>query len=222
MMATVTRWWWVRHAPATGHGGRIYGQEDYPADLSDRASFAALADLLPAAPIWVTSHLRRARDTAAAILDARRFAAATDAEAPGCVIEPAIAEQHVGDWHGLTYEELNAIRNVGPDDFQLWPASECPPNGESFLDVIARVDPAVTRLTAAHRGRDIVAIGHGGSIRAALAIALGAEAQRVMSFAIDNCSLTRLDHIQNGDGAGAQSCWRVVGVNLPPRAKASS
>jgi len=209
MAATVTRWWWIRHAPVTGHGGRIYGQEDYPADLSNTAAFAALAALLPADPVWVTSHLRRTRDTAAAILAAR-------AHKLDCLIEPDIAEQDVGTWRGLTHDELNALRGVARDDFALWPASERPPDGESFLDVMARVDLAVTRLTAAHRGRDIVAVAHGGSIRAALAIALGIEAERVMSFAIDNCSLTRLDHIHDGEGSSERICWRIVAVNLPP------
>jgi len=209
MTATVTRWWWIRHAPVTGHGGRIYGQEDYPADLSNTAAFAALATLLPPEPVWVTSHLRRTRDTAAAIL-------AACAHKPSCLIEPDIAEQHVGTWHGLTHDELNAMRGVARDDFALWPASERAPEGESFLDVMARVDQAVTRLTAAHLGRDIVAVAHGGSIRAALALALGIEAQLVMSFAIDNCSLTRLDYIHDGEGSSERTCWRIVAVNLPP------
>jgi alpha-ribazole phosphatase len=213
MAATVTRWWWIRHAPAIGHGGRIYGQEDYPADLSDTATFATLAALLPVDPVWVTSHLQRTRDTAAAIL-----AASAGTSAPVCLIEPDIAEQHVGGWHGLTYDEFGTIRGVKQDAFALWPASERPPDGESFLDVMARVGQAVARLTAAHRGHDIVAVGHGGSIRAALAIALGTEAERVMSFAIDNCSLTRLDHISDGQAAGRErACWRIVAVNLPPR-----
>jgi broad specificity phosphatase PhoE len=217
MAATVTRWWWIRHAPVTGHGGRIYGQEDYPADLSDGAIFAALASLLPPDPVWVTSHLQRTRDTAAAIIAARARAGA-----PDCLIEPDLAEQHVGAWHGLTHDELNARRGVAHDDFALWPASERPPDGESFLDVMARVGPAVTRLTAIHRGRDIVAVAHGGSIRAALAAALGIEAERVMSFAIDNCSLTRLDHIHDGGVVGQERvCWRIVAVNLPPIAKGS-
>ncbi len=213
MAATVTRWWWIRHAPVTGHGGRIYGQEDYPADLSDAATFASLAGLLPAEPVWVTSHLRRARDTAAAIFAARAGGGAAD-----CLIERDIAEQHVGAWHGLSHDDLNALRGVAQDDFGLWPASERPPDGESFLDVMARVGVAVSRLTAAHRGRDIVAVAHGGSIRAALAIALGIEAERVMSFAIDNCSLTRLDHIHDDVAAGReQTCWRIVAVNQPPK-----
>jgi broad specificity phosphatase PhoE len=208
MGTVVTRWWWVRHAPVTAHGGRIYGQEDYPAELADGESFMALAARLPAAPVWVTSHLRRTQQTAAAILAARGQVVAESA--PPWLIEPDIAEQHVGGWHGLTHDQLNALRGVGDDPFSLWPASEGAPNGESFLDVIERVGGALSRLTAAYRGRDIVAVAHGGSIRAALAIALGIDPERAMSFAVDNCSLTRLDHISDG---GDRSCWRVVTVN---------
>ncbi len=212
-MAIITRWWWIRHAPVTVHGGRIYGQEDYPADCGDSASFAALAARLPAEPVWVTSHLRRTQETVAAILAARAAAA------QAWLIEPDLAEQHVGAWHGLTHDELNARRGGGRDPFLLWPASERPPGGESFLEVIERVGLAVARLTAQHRGRDIVAIAHGGSIRAALAIALGIEAERVMSFAVDNCSLTRLDHIAAADATGrGRICWRVVSVNQPAAA----
>jgi broad specificity phosphatase PhoE len=214
MAARVTRWWWIRHAPVTGHGGRIYGQEDYPADVAGGATFAALADLLPADAVWVTSHLRRTQATAAAIMAARPCGAV-----PACLVEPAIAEQHVGAWHGLTRQQLDVLRGAADDPFSLWPASERPPGGESFLDVLARVGTAVARLTAEHRGRDIVAVAHAGSIRAALALALGIEAERVLSFAIDNCSLTRLDHVFDGDDAGRErACWRVVGVNLAPAA----
>jgi broad specificity phosphatase PhoE len=216
MTAVVTRWWWIRHAPVTAHGGRIYGQEDYPADCADGDSIAALAARLPAEPVWVTSHLRRTQETAAAILAARGAAAA----APAWLVEPDIAEQHVGAWHGLTHDELNARGGIGRDPFLLWPASERPPGGESFLEVVERVGRAVARLTAHHRGRDIVAVAHGGSIRAALAIALGIEAERVMSFAVDNCSLTRLDHVSAADAAGRESaCWRVVSVNQPAAAE---
>lgn len=196
----------------TTHGGRIYGQEDYPADLSDKDSFAVLAALLPAEPVWVTSHLRRTRETADAILavGGNRNGAGSP---PARLIEPDIAEQHVGAWHGLTNDELNALRGVAAHAFDLWPASERPPQGESFLDVIARVGLAVAKLNIEHRGRDIVAVAHAGSIRAALAIALGVEAERVLSFAIDNCSLTRIDHIEDA----GRSAWRVVSVNRPAK-----
>ena len=43
-----TRWWWIRHAPVVGHGGRIYGQEDHDCDCSNDDLFARLARELPA------------------------------------------------------------------------------------------------------------------------------------------------------------------------------
>ena len=42
-----TRFVWVRHAPVTGHRGRVYGASDVSADVSDCATFGGLAALLP-------------------------------------------------------------------------------------------------------------------------------------------------------------------------------
>uniref|UniRef100_UPI0035B08C55 hypothetical protein n=1 Tax=Zoogloea sp. TaxID=49181 RepID=UPI0035B08C55 len=58
-VSTVTRWWWVRHAPVRVNDGRIYGQTDHPCDWSDRPLFEALAQRLPDDAIWVTSTLLR-------------------------------------------------------------------------------------------------------------------------------------------------------------------
>jgi broad specificity phosphatase PhoE len=68
-------------------------------------------------------------------------------------------------------------------------------------------------------GSDIVAVAHGGTIRAALVIALGLPPPGGFAFTIDNCSLTRLDHYQGKRGAG----WRVPTVNhLPSSASAGT
>src|SRR4051812_12517944 len=71
---------------------------------------------------------------------------------------------------------------------------------------------AVDRHTDAFRGRDIVAVAHGGSIRAALAIALSLDPQAVLAFAVENCSLTRLDYFEGQSGSG----WRIGTVNQQP------
>jgi broad specificity phosphatase PhoE len=213
MGAIVTRWWWIRHAPVPGQAGRIHGQADHPADCSDAATFTALAAQLPHHAVWVTSHLQRTQQTAQAI--AAAMAGPTDAAIEG-FIEPDLAEQNFGAWQGLTFEELAAQSRAEHDEFWQAPASGVPPGGESFIEVVARVEGAIGRLTAAHRGRDIVAVGHGGSIRAALTVALGVKADRALAFAIDPCSLTRLDHIQESGALESQgAAWRVVGVNLP-------
>src|SRR3546814_19584056 len=65
------------------------------------------------------------------------------------------------------------------------------------MDVIARVVPGVVRMSAEYEGRDIIAVAHGGTIRAALAFALNIGPEAALAFSIENCSVTRLDHITN-------------------------
>ena len=103
-------------------------------------------------------------------------------------------------------------RQQEPDSFWYAAADERAPNGESFVDVIERVRAAVARVNRTYRGNDIVAVAHGGTIRAALVIALGLPPRGGFAFTIDNCSLTRLDHYQGRHGAG----WRVPMVNQHP------
>lgn len=203
--ARVTRWWWVRHAPVTTDNGCIYGHMDLPCDVSDSAGFAVLARRLPKGAVWVTSHLQRTKQTAAAIA-----AAGLDYDAPA--EERDFAEQHFGAWQGRNRAEVFAAHGA---DHGLWlaPAEFCPPGGESFAALMDRVARGIARWNAAHAGRDIVAVAHGGTIRAALGHALGLTPARSLAFETANCALTRLDYIEDGVKAPA---WRIVAVNHLP------
>ncbi len=203
---TVTSWWWVRHAPVTTHGGRLYGQSDVPANTKDRGAFEGLAAQLPKGALWITSHLQRTHQTANAIAEAGHPVATP-------LVEEDLAEQSFGDWQGLTYAEVAAERAGRDHPFWIAPAEHTVPGGESFSHVVDRVSGAVQRLSERHAGRDIVAVAHGGSIRAALGHALGIAPAQALSFTIDNCSITRIDGFHNLDG---RLDWCVVGVNLPP------
>ena len=77
-----------------------------------------------------------------------------------------------------------------------------------------KVSDAVHQVLEANRGRDVIAVAHGGTIRAALALALDLEPEAALAFTIENCSITRIDRI---DGPGMGHGWRVVRVNQPPR-----
>jgi alpha-ribazole phosphatase len=202
-----TCWWWVRHAPVYVNEGHIYGQTDLPCDCSDARLFSRLAAILPRRAIWIVSHLIRTRQTAEAILAAGDFAT------PQAFLqERDFAEQHLGDWQGLDRESFLKDRKQDPGSFWYAPADERAPNGESFVDVVARVGSAISRMNEAYQGSDIVAVAHGGTIRAALAIALGLPPRGGLAFMTDNCSVTRLDQYLGSDGAG----WRVVMVNHRP------
>jgi broad specificity phosphatase PhoE len=212
-MSVTTRWWWIRHAPVDS-GGRIYGQGDLPADCSDRPAFRGLASLLPEDPLWIVTHLQRTQQTAQAILDHMPIT-------PEPLVEPLLAEQHFGDWQGLSHAELAERRDGAWHRFWLAPAAEAPPGGESFVQVVERVCASIGRLSAEHPGRDIVAVAHGGTIRAALVLALGLDPERALALSIDNCSLTRLEHIAGAASSASPAndqheVWRVVRVNQPP------
>ena len=212
MSEATTRFWWVRHAPVDS-GGRIYGQSDMHCDCSDTRMFTGLVEQLPHPAVWVVSDLRRTHETAAAIVRAG-LPGPDRIPGPQAPALADLAEQHFGDWQGLTYEELQHSRDGAFHRFWHAPAHETPPGGESFVAMIERVSRAIHRLVAGHAGHDIVAVAHGGTIRSALALALGLDPEAALAFTIENCSLTRIDHI---DGPGMGHGWRVVTVNRPPR-----
>lgn len=204
---TVTRWWWIRHAPVINGEGRLYGQEDLDCDVSDTRRFQALADYLPADAIWLVTNLSRTHKTARAIRDA-------GIDGPEFVVESDFAEQFFGDWQGLTWAEMEALDAVAYEEFWRDPSGNAPPAGESFADLIDRTAPAVERQTERHAGRDIVCVAHGGSIRAAVSQALDLHHERGLSIAIDTLSLTRIDHVEGGVLNGKGKAWRVGGVNV--------
>lgn len=199
-MSVTTRWWWIRHAPVINPEGRIYGQLDMDADFSNSDQFGRLADILPRDSVWITTTLQRARKTA------QKLAAKITPE-PEISEDDTLREQDFGDWEGTHWNDIPAEAS---EAYWQDPARNPMPNGESFTDVIDRVAATVQRVNADHGGRDIIAVAHAGSIRAAIGHALGGEALAALSFHVSPLSLTRLDAIDR-DGT---IWWRVAGVNI--------
>lgn len=211
-MARITRWWWIRHARVVGNDGRCYGQTDLPCDVSDTAAFTSLAAKLPGEAVWLTSPLRRTHLTAAALV-AAGAPGPSPIPGPDALIEADLIEQNFGDWQGVTYAELAARHDPLGPPLWLGPAHETPPGGESFTDLTRRVGQAIDALNQRFADRDIVAVTHGGTIRAALGKALALAPASSLAFSVDNLSLTRLDYFAE---APPSEAWRVAGTNLPP------
>lgn len=201
-----TRFFLVRHALVEPSARAVlYGNMDVAlCDLALReeaALYRWLAARLPAPARWFVTNLSRTRATAAAIF------AAGHPEAP-LETEPDFAEQSLGEWQGIPHDALPALLSHKPHPF--WPhhGEERPPGGESFRDVLARVGGALERIGHALEGQDVVIVAHGGSIRAALAHAMGLTPHQALGFSIRNLSLTRLE--RHGTD------WRVASVNEEP------
>ena len=86
------------------------------------------------------------------------------------------------------------------------------PGGESFMDLYNRVCGAIERINAEQAGKDMIAVAHGGTIKAAVGLALGGQPEKGLAFDIDNCSVTRLDHLASAGHSG----WRLPMVNQQP------
>jgi alpha-ribazole phosphatase len=124
--------------------------------------------------------------------------------------EAAFAEQNLGKWQGMNRADFLASRPPGSHWFAA--IDEPAPGGESFMDLYNRTCSAIQRITAAEAGRDVIAVGHGGTIKAAVGLALGGLPERGLAFDVDNCSVTRLDHF----ATPARSVWRLPMVNQQP------
>jgi len=199
-----TRWWWIRHAPVRNDGGNIYGQKDLACDTSDREVFEAVAKILPRAAVWYSSNLMRTHQTAEAIWEAGFPKPAT------MTWEADLAEQNLGQWQGMNRAAFVASRPVGSHWFA--DINEPAPGGESFMDLYNRTCRTIARITSEQAGQDVIAVAHGGTIKAALGLALGGQPEKGLSFDIDNCSVTRLDHFESAECV----VWRLPMVNQQP------
>ena len=202
----VTRWWWLRHAPIPECRGRIFGQMDVDSDVSDTHALDALGSYLPKDALWITSPLKRARQTAAALAKAMGH----DAEP---LVEPDFVEQDFGLWQGLTHDEMAERFPRKNELFWKTPGSSNPPEGESFAQVMERVGRAIAALSQDHLQEERIVFSHGGVIRAALGLSLDLNPERALCFAVDNLSVTRIDRMVLPEGPIQ---WRINGVNLAP------
>lgn len=169
------RFWWVRHGPT--HAKGMVGWTDLPADLSDHARIARLADHLPEAPV-IASDLIRARETADAIAGGR----------PRLPHDRDLREIHFGDWEARRHDEIDEDR-LKPFFDQAGDIRA--PGGESWNQVRVRVDRAIERLLAQDM-RDVIVVAHMGTILTQVQRALAVTPRAAFAHRIDNLSVTRI------------------------------
>ena len=203
MPLETTRFWLIRHALVDPEARKfLYGTQDVgiceDTMMTQAEAYAALGRRLPRPALWLVTPLSRTRRTAQAIFGAGY------PEAP-LTVEPELIEQSFGALQGTPGARLAEKLTLPAHEF--WPTShaERPEDGESFDDVILRVGSAIERLARDHARQDIVAVCHGGVIRAAVAHVLGLGGEQALRLTVGNISLTRIER------RGA--AWRVVSAN---------
>ncbi len=192
----MTRLFLVRHGPTHARG--MVGWTDLPADLGDSAAIARLSAHLPEDAHVVSSDLIRAIATADAIQGPR----------PRLPHQRNLREIHFGRWEMRRFPDIEAEDPALARAFWETPGDVRPPGGESWNDTRARVDAAIDRLTAEHRGANLVVVAHFGVILTQVQRALQTTPADVLAHRIDNLSVTELALDATG--------WTVVRINHRP------
>jgi phosphoserine phosphatase len=170
---------------------RFQGHADPPLNEAGQAQARALADELVGqrADAIYSSDLARAQETAEILGERLGLPVTTLRE---------LREIDVGDWQGLTREEIDARF---PDAYLAWRQGETGwSNGETYDQLAARVLPALERIARAHPGGTLIVVGHGGTIRAVRAHIDGvtvAEHRRKLP-PIGNCEVFRIRAGEDG------------------------
>ena len=103
----------------------------------------------------VSSHLRRARETAAIVRE--------ELGRLPLVLDPRLAETHRGEWEQRLYAEIMAEDARTSREYREHPETFRFPGGESLADQQRRVLAALRDV--ARDGRPTLVVTHGGSIR---------------------------------------------------------
>lgn len=185
----------VRHGPT--HAKGLVGWTDLPADLSDIAALSRLSDFLPAEAAVVSSDLKRAVQTADAIVGPRvRLPHMKD-----------LREMHFGEWEMANPREMDLKARAALAAFWEEPELIRPPGGESWLDFTGRVWPATRSLMEQTRG-PLVIVAHYGVIASIAQLAEGLDAETAMGHKFENLSVSEFRH--------AAGRWETVRINHVP------
>jgi len=176
--------------------GRFQGWADPPLNATGRAQAVDLSVQLMAEELAAvySSPLRRAYETAEVVAASRGLEPVT---------VDALREVDVGSWSGLSRAE---IEQRFPEQYSRWlDYGQGWEDGETYEQMVDRVVEALQELAEARDGERILAVTHGGPMRAASAFAdrvSYAEARRrspvvgntaVLEFAVEAGALRRLD-----------------------------
>ncbi len=197
----MSTWYLVRHGE-TGWNrtGRMQGHTGVPLSAKGRRQAARLGERLRSVEFSAVycSDLPRAAETAWIIAAGRDLAISDESD---------LREFSYGEWEGLTLEEVESrypgalaerIKAGGNLGFTA-------PGGESAIDALQRVRRFTTRASESlDPGKNILVVGHGGSLRALVVCLLDLADTDFWKFRVDN---TALAVVSDHDGSRVLESW---------------
>ncbi len=177
----------VRHGETDANvTGTWQGSSDSPLNERGRRQSQMVAERLAAegysGNTVYASPLSRASATAEAI--------AGRVNAGAVRLEPDLAEFHLGEWEGLSYEELRFDRQLW--DRMATDPNFTPPGGESAVQFATRLVRVFRQIAARHPGETVIVVSHGGAIATAIAMLVNGDGSRWTEYLMANCSLSEM------------------------------
>jgi alpha-ribazole phosphatase len=180
----------IRHAQTTWNGeNRIQGHSDIPLSplgqhqaklLSRRFAHQRLAGVF-------ASTLQRSRHTAEILVSGNGHRIRP-------VIEPDLVEMHLGEWEGLTPEEVNSQFQNGYQQWKVCPSAVRIPGAEPLEAFRRRVHRIREKLMRAMTDGEYAIVSHGGVIAAWISDLLGADYDLLIRrLQLDNTGVTALE-----------------------------
>ncbi len=181
----------VRHAQTPwNRENRLQGRSDPPLSPLGQQQARCLGAFFASRRLTglYTSGLQRSRQTAEAIV-------AGNGHAVRPVVEPRLAEIHLGTWEGLTPEEIDARFQGAYQQWRMQPSSVRIPEGEPLEAFRTRVRQALREIVARGGGAgECAIITHGGVIASLLADALQADYDLLLHrIRLDNAGITAFE-----------------------------
>jgi len=151
----------------------------------------------------------------ASILVSPKLRAIETAESLNCDyrIETDLREIDFGRWEGLTFKEISASEDSSLiEQWNEFDLDFAFPGGESLGGFVERISRTADRLTA-HSSDIVIAVTHGGVIRAMICYLLGLDPKNYLLFDVKRASITTID-LYEGSGvlAGLSDICHLEGV----------
>ncbi len=157
----------------------IQGRIDIPLNEEGIAQAKLTASKLAEVPLDViyVSPLLRARQTAAYINEGRNIP---------LIVDERIQEEYYGDMEGKP-RSGEAYLTQRKSFFKRYP------NGEGYLDVVARVYPFLDEIKKTRKGQNVLLVCHGGMSRVVNSYFHDMENDEFVSFGLENCQVARYE-----------------------------
>jgi glutamate-1-semialdehyde 2,1-aminomutase len=171
--------------------GRFQGHSDVPLSAEGRAQAEALGRNLAVDHVDAiyASDLTRAMETAAPL--AARFGLPV-------ISDPQLRELNFGAWEGRNFNDVNAENPNAMKNFYTDPEQADIPESEPFPEFQRRIAGRVREIVAQERGKRIVIVSHGASIRILLADLLSMPIRSIWHLSQLNTAVNKIRFEDDG------------------------